>query len=297
MAGLTKLSVAEVHVAIGELIRLGLVRDFPSGGLVPVSPDEAVIQVVGPMERDLRTRRVQIEETRQRLLSFNALFDDSLTGRPERSQVEFIDNLDEVRLAIAELSSQCGEEILTAQPGGGRREEVLVEAAPRDYDALRRGVEMRMLYQHTARSSLGTKAYVEQVTRLGGQVRTLADQFTRMIIFDRECALFSVPGHPHAAALVQDPLVVAFILEAYERMWLAADPYPVGDDTPGELNDELKRAIIRHLITGMTDDAVARRLGMSVRTCRRHVAEIMAALGAESRFQVGYLLGAKSPSS
>jgi hypothetical protein len=118
-----------------------------------------------------------------------------------------------------------------------------------------------------------------------------------VIIFDRECAMFSVPDHPQAAALVRDPLVVAFILEAYERMWLAADPYPVGDDVHGELDGELKQAIIRHLITGMTDAAVARRLGMSVRTCRRHVAEIMAALGAESRLQMGYLLGAKPPSS
>ncbi|WP_410092509.1 hypothetical protein [Streptomyces sp. uw30] len=33
----------------------------------------------------------------------------------------------------------------------------------------------------------------------------------------------------------------------------------------------------------------ALRLGMSVRTCRRHIADTMVELGAQSRFQAGYL--------
>lgn len=39
---------------------------------------------------------------------------------------------------------------------------------------------------------------------------------------------------------------------------------------------------------GYKDEMVARRLGMSVRTCRRHIAEITEQLEATSRFQAGY---------
>jgi DNA-binding NarL/FixJ family response regulator len=46
-------------------------------------------------------------------------------------------------------------------------------------------------------------------------------------------------------------------------------------------------AILRLLAAGRKDEAAARTLRMSPRTYRRRVAELMALLGAESRFQAG----------
>jgi DNA-binding NarL/FixJ family response regulator len=46
-------------------------------------------------------------------------------------------------------------------------------------------------------------------------------------------------------------------------------------------------AILRLLSAGQKDEAAARSMGVSVRTYRRRVAELMALLGAESRFQAG----------
>ncbi|WP_369171280.1 LuxR C-terminal-related transcriptional regulator [Streptomyces sp. R28] len=280
----------DVREALAELSALGLLLNRPGSGFVAVSPDEATTRVLLPLESELRARRARVEEIRRRLVSFTPVFDASLLARENRRQIELIDNLDDVRAAIADLSAKSRKEILTAQPGGGRREDVLVEAAPRDYDTLRRGVEMRILYQHTARSSRGTQSYVEQVSRLGAQVRTLDDQFMRFLIFDRECAMFATPGNPNRAVVIRNPHVVSFMVEAYERLWLTAEPFEAEGDSQPEIMDDLKDAIVRLLTAGMTDAAVARRLGMSVRTCRRHVAEIMTALDAESRFQAGYLL-------
>ncbi|MEU8515480.1 DNA-binding response regulator [Kitasatospora sp. NPDC048722] len=50
---------------------------------------------------------------------------------------------------------------------------------------------------------------------------------------------------------------------------------------------ELTRSILERLRSGYTDEAAARDLSMSLRTYRRHVAEIMRELGASSRFQAG----------
>jgi DNA-binding NarL/FixJ family response regulator len=47
----------------------------------------------------------------------------------------------------------------------------------------------------------------------------------------------------------------------------------------------------RRLGAGLTDEAAARRLGTSLRTYRRRVAELMAALEAGSRFQAGVRAG------
>lgn len=59
--------------------------------------------------------------------------------------------------------------------------------------------------------------------------------------------------------------------------------------TPERSTDENHRpeAVLRLLADGLTDDAVARRLGVSVRTVRTDMASTMSTLDARSRFQAG----------
>lgn len=57
-------------------------------------------------------------------------------------------------------------------------------------------------------------------------------------------------------------------------------------DATAELNDD---EVVRALRSGQTDDVAARELGLSVRTYRRRVSELMRTLGARSRFEAGYL--------
>jgi len=52
--------------------------------------------------------------------------------------------------------------------------------------------------------------------------------------------------------------------------------------------DDCARRVLVLLARGLTDEAIARRLGVSDRTIRRMVAQLMADIGAESRFQLGY---------
>lgn len=56
-------------------------------------------------------------------------------------------------------------------------------------------------------------------------------------------------------------------------------------DTP-ELTPE-QRALLAALARGGRDEIVARRLGISTRTFRRRLTELMRQLGATSRFQAG----------
>ncbi|MFE0700082.1 helix-turn-helix transcriptional regulator [Streptomyces sp. NPDC058872] len=63
---------------------------------------------------------------------------------------------------------------------------------------------------------------------------------------------------------------------------------------------DAERAVLRALAAGHTDEAASRRLGVSLRTYRRRVAALMAALDARSRFQAGLrareILGRRSDS-
>jgi DNA-binding NarL/FixJ family response regulator len=61
-------------------------------------------------------------------------------------------------------------------------------------------------------------------------------------------------------------------------------------ETPAPTDEE--RAVASLLVTGMTDEMAARRLGLSRRTFRRRLKALMDKLGARSRFQAGFMLAA-----
>jgi DNA-binding NarL/FixJ family response regulator len=69
---------------------------------------------------------------------------------------------------------------------------------------------------------------------------------------------------------------------------LEPDAYPRraehGLDAPGV-------GVLRALADGLADEAGARRLGVSSRTYRRRVAEVLSAMDAGSRFQAGVCAG------
>jgi DNA-binding NarL/FixJ family response regulator len=51
--------------------------------------------------------------------------------------------------------------------------------------------------------------------------------------------------------------------------------------------DDVRATILEHLASGLTKDVIARRLGMSPRTCRQRLSILMSKLKATSRFQAG----------
>ncbi|MFC7617405.1 LuxR C-terminal-related transcriptional regulator [Actinokineospora soli] len=73
-----------------------------------------------------------------------------------------------------------------------------------------------------------------------------------------------------------------------DRLWergVAVTPPPAKSE-PGAA-DSRNELVLRLLADGLTDDAIARRVGVSVRTVRNDVAGTMARLKARSRFQAG----------
>ncbi|MER7759928.1 helix-turn-helix transcriptional regulator [Streptomyces sp. NPDC097619] len=319
--------VVEIGEALAELVGAGLLRRVPDGAdgagartggvgadgggggdaavarWAAVEPRAAAAGALAPLAERVRRAQEEMDRTRLLLESFAPAYEAGAAqrARDRSADLELITDLGAVRALIAELSASCQEELLTSQPGGGRAVETLEEAIGRDECMLARGVRMRTVYQHTARYNRPTAAYVERVTALGAQVRTLGDGLMRMLVFDRRTGLIAARGPDGAplsgaALVVREPSVVEFMTAAFERSWAGAEPFPVtvGPDLARTISDELRQTIVRLLADGVEDKVIARRLGMSERTCQRHIAEIMRAVGARSRFQAGWLAGAAS---
>ncbi|MER6103869.1 LuxR C-terminal-related transcriptional regulator [Streptomyces sp. NPDC001832] len=199
--------------------------------------------------------------------------------------------------ALEAAVAACSEELMTAQPGGGREPHLLAEARERDVRLLSRSVRQRTIYQHTVRSHPATMSYIEEVAEAGAQVRTLTEVFERMIICDRKVAFIPVSEERSIAALrITHPGLVRFLAQFFENAWDRAVPVvpraaPVRSP---EITSDIQRAILRAIVSGETDDCIARRLGMSRRSVAEHVRKVSQQLASSSRAQLGYLLATSS---
>jgi DNA-binding NarL/FixJ family response regulator len=86
---------------------------------------------------------------------------------------------------------------------------------------------------------------------------------------------------------------VAALCALFEHLWQGGTPLgaPPSPDEEGLTGQE--REFLQLLGQGLTDQAIAGRLGVSHRTARRIAAALMEKLGARSRFEAGLRAAAR----
>jgi len=287
--GLSEEAVAETEQT---LLRLRLLRPVPGRPdlLTPVSPNAAAADLVGPVEHEIRDLQQQVSTARNGVLALLPAYFESRRRRNKAEAFDVISDRATLQATLDEYGARCRTEMLTAQPGGTRRAGALEEARPLALERLHRGVHLKHLYQHTVRSDIATTAYVRAVTAAGADVSTTDELIDRMIIYDREVVFLPeqpLEDEPGGAVVVREPTLVAFLCKVYDYLWTGAVPFVPDVEEDAAIADDLKRAIVRLMAQGHKDEMVARRLGMSVRTCRRHIARIMEEMQSTSRFQAG----------
>lgn len=291
-----------------ELLILGLISNDPGHPGKPLvrNPKRA-------LEHVLVTK---LEEARQRVAFLSALPDltkdlagqyAASTDRPGRSS-EYLDNQAAVNARIQDVVAGARTEILAAQPGGPRDKTILDIALSRDTAALDRGVSMRTIYRDTVRDHPVTAEYARiMATRTTGgaaQYRTLPGAFERLIIVDREQAFISdhiVGGPEHAAWHVTDRAVTAMLARLYDTTWMYAQPWTgelrarrggTGVDSvssaTGVRTTQLDREILRCLSAGVSQPAIARRIGVSKRKLEEQIARLKGLWGVQTLNELVY---------
>ncbi|MEU6994513.1 DNA-binding response regulator [Streptomyces sp. NPDC046465] len=152
------------------------------------------------------------------------------------------------------------------------------------------GLTMRKLYTPRALADEESEERLLRIAESGAQVRISAAPLAHeAIVIDRRVAILA--GAPvrgvRTFTVIQSPIAVEGVRALVHAAWeTAADLADYRRARPPALDEEARR-ILRALGAGHTDEVTARELGMSLRTYRRRVADLMAALGATSRFQAG----------
>ncbi|MBW5420657.1 DNA-binding response regulator [Streptomyces sp. BG9H] len=123
--------------------------------------------------------------------------------------------------------------------------------------------------------------------RLGMRVTKSALQ--EVLITDGRFALVraTLEAEGDCVMIVQDPAVVRTLDLLFAGVWEGAMPPAEYTRLSRRLSSDVARCILERLRDGTTDAVGAREIQVSLRTYRRHVADIMRELDANSRFQAG----------
>ncbi|WP_420080436.1 helix-turn-helix domain-containing protein [Streptomyces sp. JL4002] len=279
----------EVREALDLLSELALVQPSAddSGRLRAVSPDIGMEILMARGQAELAAQQQRLEASRAaaaRLISEYS----QLRPADRHPGVEQLIGLDAVRDRLVALTRDTKDELLAFSPDATLSESALTASRPLNRTLLERGVRMRTVYLDSVRNSRPSVEHANWLTELGGQVRTVASLPTRMLIVDRSTALIPVSDDSSAGAVVLTGhgMLVA-LCALFESTWATAQPLAeVAVLGPDGLTAQQTTAV-RLLAEGHTDEAIAKRLGVSSRTARRIANELMERLGARSRFEAG----------
>ncbi|ARZ69181.1 hypothetical protein SMD11_3548 [Streptomyces albireticuli] len=273
------------------LLRLGLLVTPPDDPevLVPVAPDVALAELVRPIEERLERQRGDVRALTDSFSPVHAIY--TVAKREHQGWATQIHGERVIDSTLAHAVRSCRGELMTVQPGG-RRPAYGLDGL----DHLRGGgVHHRALFQHAARSHSATLRHIGELLAAGAEVRTLGHVIDRLVVVDRTVAY--VPGAAAddgrtSALEIRQPDLVAFLAQIFDDAWERATPVTTAAPRAPEpaVADDLQRATARLLVAGHTDEAIARRLGISRRTVAARVARLSAELGSGSRAQLGYLI-------
>lgn len=294
-----QMSADELTGRIGNLLRFTLLRESPdpSREFDAVSPDLALAALLVDDENEIRMWQAQLAMVRQEVQALLPTYFEARQERRSAEAIDVVDDLEMVRHLLADQSRRARVELHIAHPGSGMSDEGLARSLALDLMLLDRGVTMRSVLQHSTRNHQPTQRYAATVVPRGALIRTVPVVPRRLIVFDREVAFLPpATGDPtQGAVVVREPGVVQHLIASFDALYDAGLPFPVdGTDDNEELTSDIYQAILQQMSAGEKDEGIARRLGISVRTCRRHIASILSTLGAQSRFQAGVLAQQRS---
>jgi DNA-binding CsgD family transcriptional regulator len=284
-------SEAQVRDALDRLADLMLLRrsrDAP-GSLRPVNPELALRSLIEHKQAELLDKQQRLVETQAAASLLIADYTETRrTGVVDG--VEWLAGLDAVQARLEQLACRARSECQSLMPGGGQSAQSLAASKPLDELMLQRGVSVLTVYVASVRNDPATLSYARWLTGIAGAVRTIPALTLRMVLFDRGAALVPIdPKNSRQGAIqITIPGVITALDTLFQAIWETA--VPLGDESKqdnGQLTGQ-ERELVRLMAKGLTDEAAARMLGVSLRTERRMMAQIMRRLGARSRFEAGF---------
>ncbi len=276
---------SEVVICVDHLVESGLavIDQGPPPSYTPVDPRVGIPALV-------RARQAELERTTAAIASYAADYRERMLRADPHRLVEVLDGPFEVSTRLESLLRTAEHEVLAidAPPYVGVDRTV----TPGERALLRRGVSVRTVYASEALSIPHKLEVIREITTLGEEARVLSHVPLKMVVIDSHTAMVPLTSAEEStrttAVVVGQSRLCDAMVALFEATWTKGTP--VFDTSSSDVETDTPdggRQLLDLLGTGMKDEAIARHLGISERTVRRRVSDLMSDLGVTSRFQAG----------
>lgn len=270
-----------VRGAVDELGDLGLVA-VRDGEVVPLPPRAAI-----EMLAERRSRSAAL--ARESAASLGQLWADHVDGLP---YVEMLTTTDAVQSANLAIHDHAVSEVRALSIGPVGHEGLEPAVAPGVMQALRRGVAYRMVYGAPILRHPLAMTVVHTCIGQGEEARVFRDVPFNLTLGET-CAILMVgaPGTERLHGVVVHPSdLYDRLVAVFDLLWDLGMPIsPTAEPTGRAALSPDARRLVTAMAAGLTDESIARELGVSERTVARRIASLQRMLAVQSRFQLGVM--------
>lgn len=275
-----------LHSVLTCLETKGLVHRLPGqpAHYCAVAPDIAVDALLLDNEQQLRRAR----EHADRLV---ARYREQATRTEPGTIIEVVSGSRAIRQRLTQIQRSARSEVRCLdQPPyvdlGG--------TAATEFELLASGITCRTIYDGASVEQPEALPGIEQLVLAGQQAQVLPKLPMKLYLSDDRFAVLPLQreaGTTHATIIVHPSALLDALTNLFEGLWQRALPLdlPTTDAAPAQRDRSTAddQRLIALLLSGLTDEAIARQLGVSYRTAQRRIAGLIDRLGVHTRFQAG----------
>ncbi len=295
LAELVDLPVCEVEASLSSLVAAGLAL-FAEGQTYVAAPPAVALGSL------ITERRDGLRLAEQALAGLAEEHRAAIAGRSLSALIEVVTGVEAVRHRYQQVQQAATRDLrmfvaapFVAVPIG----ENTAEAAARA-----RGVHLRVVMEHEVLAGLSGPDELVESLRRGVEVRVVEKLPLKLVLADTDLALVPLVADPSGpqvepgAVMLQRSGLLAALGALFDSVWQQGHPLTLdnldgtqGHDATGTGTDgptTLDRRILALMLAGLSDQAVASQLDLSLRTVQRRLRHLQDHSGVRTRMQLGW---------
>ncbi|WP_051325823.1 TrmB family transcriptional regulator [Glycomyces tenuis] len=282
LAAESGLSASDVHRLLGELVDAGFATMTADSRYRAVAPD---LVLGGRLASRLDAVRFGYEALRE-LLEIHRT-GPGRGGRDDRGRWEQVTGAVAIQSRLTQLRDTAERCVRTfvkppmvlPLPDGAQHRELQA-----------RGVGYRLLFDRSVLDADGEGAYLRQHLDWSDEIRFAKRLPLKLLVIDDRATIIEDPGSDKPRALITaNESIVRLTAELFEQLWETAIPSRSGPrERAGAGLDDDDALLLSLLIAGLTDQSIASKLGIGLRTVQRRVRDLMDLAEVDTRIQLGW---------
>ncbi|GAB3426529.1 helix-turn-helix transcriptional regulator [Flindersiella endophytica] len=266
--------------------------------LTPVDPRRTLGPLLARKQAQIAAQQQELARAHEAVQALASAYSTQVRDEPDErpGKPDVSRGMSAVRSRVEELFASATSTVVCVLAEGTRGValDIRAEAIQQTLD---RGVAVKLLMARGLVSDPVVLNQIRWLQSVGGLARTATLMPPPMMVVDGTIALVPADGQTATALVVRNRAMARALSSLFEHVWghaRAASTMPAASATPLAEAQIVEREpspaeldLLRLLGKGMTDASAARHLGVSLRTVRRMMAELMGRLDARSRFEAG----------